>query len=307
MPNKWWQYQRERFPVVAHGALILAFSLSAICFSASLRGIGTDGVSLPSLRAAIVAFITSFLFFLQLRIADEFKDFEEDARFRPYRPVPRGLITLRELKWVFILAGMAQALLALIHNPLLLVYLGITWLYLAGMSKEFFVRDWLKSRPVLYLLSHMAIMPLIDLYVTGCDWGNHQKTPPSGIVWFLVVSYFNGIVIELGRKIRSPEDEEHGVETYSFLWGRKRAVMAWWMAMILTALFAAVAASRLNMIVPIGAVLLLLLVAGIWIGQRFLGDPSPGRGKSIEGYSGAWTVLMYLTLGVLPLVIRILG
>ena len=43
---------------------------------------------------------TSPVFFLQLRIADEFKDFAEDSRFRPYRPVPRGLVTLTELGWV---------------------------------------------------------------------------------------------------------------------------------------------------------------------------------------------------------------
>ena len=35
----------------------------------------------PSAAALGVAFVTSLLFFLQLRIADEFKDFEEDARF----------------------------------------------------------------------------------------------------------------------------------------------------------------------------------------------------------------------------------
>ena len=41
-----------------------------------------------------MAVVTSFLSFLQLRIADEFKDFDEDSRYRPYRPVPRGLVTL---------------------------------------------------------------------------------------------------------------------------------------------------------------------------------------------------------------------
>ena len=56
--------------------------------------------SWPEWRGLVVAFVTCFLFFLQLRIADEFKDFEEDTRYRPYRPVPRGLVTLRELGWI---------------------------------------------------------------------------------------------------------------------------------------------------------------------------------------------------------------
>ena len=38
MANRWWVYQRERFPVLVHGALIGAFSLSAVCCSALLRG-----------------------------------------------------------------------------------------------------------------------------------------------------------------------------------------------------------------------------------------------------------------------------
>ena len=93
MANRWWTYQRERFPILAHGILIASFSFSAVCFSSLLRG----QTELPRLSSIFVAFVTAFLFFLQLRIADEFKDFEEDARYRPYRAVPRGLVTLREL------------------------------------------------------------------------------------------------------------------------------------------------------------------------------------------------------------------
>jgi hypothetical protein len=103
--SRWWTYQRERFPVFAHGILILAFSSSAVSFSWLLRshalaGQETGAVVLApqpaSLAPFLVAFGTAFLFFLQLRIADEFKDFEEDSRYRPYRPVPRGLVSLRE-------------------------------------------------------------------------------------------------------------------------------------------------------------------------------------------------------------------
>ena len=91
--GRWWVYQAKRFPVGPHGLLIAAFSLSAITFSTLLRG----DVSLPHPLVALVGSTSAFLFFLQLRIADEFKDAGEDARYRPYRPVPRGLVSLREL------------------------------------------------------------------------------------------------------------------------------------------------------------------------------------------------------------------
>ncbi len=45
---------------------------------------------LPSWRGVLVAYVTSLLFFLQLRIADEHKDCDEDARYRPYPPGPRA-------------------------------------------------------------------------------------------------------------------------------------------------------------------------------------------------------------------------
>src|SRR4051812_43039910 len=96
---RWWTYQRERFPIFGHDLLIAAFSSSAVSYSALLRG------QTPRIASIIVAFATCFLFFLQLRIADEFKDLDEDSRYRPYRPVPRGLIRLPELGVVFIIAA----------------------------------------------------------------------------------------------------------------------------------------------------------------------------------------------------------
>ena len=101
---RWWIYQRERFPLATHAPLIAAFSFCTLSFSMLARG----HVALPSLKAVLVAFATALLFFLQMRIADEFKDAEEDARYRPYRPVPRGLVTLRELAIIAVAAGAVQ-------------------------------------------------------------------------------------------------------------------------------------------------------------------------------------------------------
>ena len=44
------------------------------------------------------------------------------------------------------------------------------WLWFALMTKEFFAAQWLKARPILYLVSHMAILPLIDLMLTSLEW-----------------------------------------------------------------------------------------------------------------------------------------
>ncbi|PAW77855.1 MAG: hypothetical protein B9S32_09650 [Verrucomicrobia bacterium Tous-C9LFEB] len=301
--QKWWIYQRERFPIFAHGPLILAFSSSAVCFSTLLQG----QTSLPHLTVFAVAFFSSFISFLHLRLADEFKDFEEDSRFRPYRPVPRGLITLRELAVLWIITGALQLVMALWLNVHLVWPLLVTWIYLTLMSREFFVRDWLKAHPFTYMWTHMFIMPLIDFYATACDWLPKQNEPPHGILWFVAVSFFSGFIIEIGRKIRSPKDEEPGVPTYSALWGSATAVRGWWIVIVLTAINAICAANQIGFLIPMTMLVTVLACAAVVLGCAFLKNPTPGQGKRFELFSGIWTLALYLTLGIIPLLLRCLS
>jgi 4-hydroxybenzoate polyprenyltransferase len=316
--NRWWIYQKERFPLFAHGPLIAAFSVSAVSYSALLRGDAQ-----PAPESFVVAFVVSLGSFLLLRIADEFKDAEEDARFRPYRPVPRGLVTLPELARV----GMAVALLQFGaaywlgfsgtempetgrrvgaesgFDPRLIGLLFVTWAYFALMSREFFVREWLKARPVIYLFSHMLIMPLVDWFATGCDWVRAGSPMPAGLFWFLAASFCNGIVIELGRKIRAPGQEERGVETYTFLWGRPVAIGAWLTALGATLACALVAAQRIGFVGAVALVLGLLWVGACILGVGFVRTSRSRLAKSIEAYSGGWTLALYLMLGLVPLLV----
>jgi len=299
--NRWWIYQRERFPLLAHAPLVAAFSFSALCFSSLLR----DDVSMPGLLPSMVAFLTALLLFLQLRIADEFKDYDEDCRYRAYRPVPRGLVSLRELGWVAVASMLVQLVLALLLAPSLVLLLVLVWLYLALMSKEFFVHDWLKARPLTYMWSHMLIMPLIDLYATACDWWmvgeGLGEGLPSGLYWFLLVSFFNGVVIEVGRKIRAPQDEEEGVETYTVLWGAQRAVVFWLAALGLTAVCALMAAWQIGFYIPVAILLTVLLTIALLTGRSFMKDRQTKIAKRFELISGIWTLLMYLSLGAMPM------
>ncbi len=300
MANRWQIYQQERFPVLAHTPLIAALSLSAVSFSSLLRGQRT----FPKASSLVVAFISLFLFFLQLRIADEFKDQEDDARFRPYRPVPRGLVTLAELGKVGAAAAVLQLGLALWLRPSLVLLLALTWLYLGLMSKEFFIPKWLKAHPVTYLWTHMLIMPLIVLYATACDWLVAGSPRPGGLIWLLVASFFTGLVIEVGRKIRAPEDEEHGVETYTSLWGRRNAVLVWLASMLLAAAAASLAARRVGVAIPLCGVLAMVVMVAALSAWRFLRYPGTNRARHIEHLSGLWTLVTYLGLAAFPLLSR---
>jgi 4-hydroxybenzoate polyprenyltransferase len=296
MANRWWVYQRERFPLAAHAPLIAAFSGSAVSYSALLRG----GTAFPGWGALLVAFPTAGFFFLQLRIADEFKDQEEDRRYRPYRPVPRGLVRLGELAAIGLGGALVQLALALCWDPALTLLLAGVWLYLGLMTCEFFARAWLKARPLTYLWTHMLIMPLVDLYVTAVDWLPALGLPPRGLAWFLLVSFCCGTVVEIGRKIRASADEAGGVPTYTALWGRPAAVGAWLAAMLAGGIGALLAAERIGATRSVGCLLALPLVGAAAAAWRFLQRPESARSRLFEPLSALWVLLTYLGLGALP-------
>jgi 4-hydroxybenzoate polyprenyltransferase len=299
--ERWWIYQQERFPVIKNGLLIAVFSSSAVSYSVLLRG-DAGNISLFSL---VVAFGCTFLFFLQLRIADEFKDFEDDRLYRPYRPVPRGLVSLKELGWLGVISAIAQLGLSLWLSPGLIFPLGAVWLYFALMSREFFVAQWLKAHPLIYMLSHAVIVPLINLYATACDWLVSGATMPVNSFWFLLASFFNGMAIEIGRKIRTPSDEEVGVDTYSAVWGYKKAAIAWLLVLFLTAMSACWAANQIQFMLPVTALLLVLLGCAVGIAGLFVKKPTTKLASSIEIISGLWTLLVYLSLGIIPLLLHL--
>jgi 4-hydroxybenzoate polyprenyltransferase len=179
------------------------------------------------------------------------------------------------------------------------------WTYLALMSVEFFVRDWLKARPITYLWTHMLIMPLVDLYATACDWvPAGMKSPPAGLLWFLAASFFNGIVIEFGRKIRAPADEETGVQTYSVLWGRRSATLAWLGVMGTTAFCAWQAAKKISFLWPVLVATMTVFILAALAAVQFLRQLKPGGGKRFELFAGVWTLVLYLSLGLVPLLWR---
>jgi 4-hydroxybenzoate polyprenyltransferase len=223
MTNRWWTYQKERFPILAHGPLVFVFCVSVISFSALQQ----DPQGFLEIGRFAGAAISTLILFFQLRVADEFKDFEIDSRYRPQRAVPRGLVSLHELALLAYLGAAVQFAIAIYFDVGLVPILAVVWLYMALMTKEFFAPAWLKQHPLAYLLSHMLIMPLIAFYVGAFDWLCECNDMPSGIGWLLALSFFCGLVLEIGRKIRSPANEREGVETYSGLWGSARSAIVW--------------------------------------------------------------------------------
>lgn len=296
-------YQRERFPLLGHGPLVASFSFSAIAYSRICRG--ADGF-VPAGRFFAGIFTTITLFLL-VRIFDEFKDRTEDAKYRPELPVPRGLVSLRELAILGAAVFILQLLVNLVFFPGMLGLFFLAIGYLLLMGKEFFIGEWLKKHQFWYVVSHMLIIPLIDMYASGLDWLQENAAAPKGLLFFFAVSFFNGIVLEIGRKIRTPEKEADGVLTYSSLHGPVKA--SWlWILMLLVTFGWAVAASWFAGYGKTG----LFVLGGIFFvctvpAFLFLNKMNARNAKLIEYASAAWTIAMYLTLGGIPMLAQILG
>jgi 4-hydroxybenzoate polyprenyltransferase len=148
----------------------------------------------------------------------------------------------------------------------------------------------------------MGIMPLVDFFGTACEWLPRGSSAPAGLGWFLAASFFNGIVIEIGRKLRQPADEENGVETYSRLWGKPVASNVWLGSLAATLVCAVAAAQEIDFMVPVSLALAPIALFALALKPAYLREALAG--KRIEMISAVWTLTLYLMLGLVPLFVK---
>jgi 4-hydroxybenzoate polyprenyltransferase len=289
--RRWFLYCRERFPLLQSGVLVAALAFATLRMADALDP-RAGSFSLPPFLAA---FAIALLLFLELRILDEFKDAEDDARYRPYRPVPRGLVSLRELAAVGVTAAAVQFALAALAGPAAVASLVVTFAWMALMGREFFARAWLRARPAAYLASHAVVVPLIAVTIAAC---RGHGADVVALAPYLAFTYASSVVLELGRKLRAPADEQTGVETYTALWGQRTAVIVWCASLAASAALAAIVAVATAGALVVAALGAVALLAGGLCGHRFLARPAPGAGKSLQALSGIWIVTAYVALGV---------
>lgn len=207
---RWLFFVRERFPVGAHGLMILFYvsANAAIAFA-------SEG-SAPALtpRGIVGAIIILFIFF-HLRVLDEIKDYGKDVIVHPERPLPRGLITITEAKRVAMFVIVAEIALGfLISLPTLLATICVI-VYSLLMYKEFFIADWLRPRLACYAFTHTVIACWMSLLIYSAFTGRFLWQTSGNYALFLVANVMIFNIFEFGRKTFGREEEKELVESYS--------------------------------------------------------------------------------------------
>lgn len=216
--KRFWQYQKERFPIIQYFIFILLFYLSFYLYAGFLNG-------KPPVNIALMAkgFLTVFLVFFELRLFDEIKDYETDLKYQPERPVQRGLISLREVRIMIPISIAVMFLINLFSFLSNILFFAVLQAFILIMSKEFFFGEVLKKNRIAYASLHMLSMVFIAAYVINHSFGAGNWTFPAYMM--LLLAYISGFIIEVGRKIEAPENERRGVDNYSKLLGPEKAAL----------------------------------------------------------------------------------
>ena len=229
-------YQKERFPVVTF-ALYIACIVIGVFFITDAYAAKESGKFLKNSVETIFynrdyfkmipMFIVGFLQFFMVRVIDEHKDFEEDSKFRNYRPVPRGLISLKVLKVLFVISFIAQFLITTLCGGSLLL-LVILWCAVLLLANDFFIKVFIDRHILVGVILDEAIMPVLALLMASFCVEEHllfYLLGNTGFIYLVYLTYVISWIVELARKIRCKKDEEKGVKTYTQVFGIPKAVL----------------------------------------------------------------------------------
>ena len=207
----------ERFPFKNALLFFILYLTSAVVARSALDG--EVQVSLVDVLACIV----TWSLFLVIRIFDEHKDYALDVVNHPQRVLQSGLITLKHLKVLGVVAVFSQLLFSIYADGFsfggaTISYL-IMFVYLCLMGAEFFCGEWLEKRLTLYAFSHMLIMPLIVFWLANLAVPNAVLN--ESLLVMMLLAFISGFCFEITRKTKGIEEERDTVDSYSRIFGTK--------------------------------------------------------------------------------------
>ena len=207
--KKWWIFFKERAPVASYIIMCLGPTLSSVFLNKRIFD-----------SKILYTFFGLFIFFNVLRMMDEFKDYHKDVIAHPTRPLPRGLIDLREFKvginiGLFVMLAFNFSLLIIGLKTSFVLY-SLVVIHLWLMYKEFYVGEWLNKYHIFYAITHQLI--LITLMLFSLSTIRVQSQAFHTIDWVYSLSVlFSFFTYEVCRKLDPGAHEL--LKTYRYMYG----------------------------------------------------------------------------------------
>jgi 4-hydroxybenzoate polyprenyltransferase len=198
----------ERFPPVPQLVLMAVLFVAATLMTGVLLPESITGShgDIDPLRAA-AGFIGSLLFIVRLRLYDDVKDADADRIENPTRPIPRGLVTIRELDVAALVVLVVEGALIAAVGPLTFTCWAIAAAWSILMRVEFFVSEWLDRHVATFAISHMVVLGLIygallamGIEARGSDSSLAELYGDLKVIGVLLAATSIGIGFEWGRK-----------------------------------------------------------------------------------------------------------
>lgn len=288
--QSWIQFTKERFEPWSHLTMIAVFLLAHLLVAKALRPITASAFLDVALIIGVIAF------YFKLRLYDEVKDYELDVVINKHRPLPRGLLTHKDMY-----RGMAICIaIELVcfglqgMNGFLAIIIAI--LYSLLMYKEFFIAE--KIRPLLttYALIHTIVTTFLSFaifsFLTGETFLSIIRDPQ--LFSFALSNWLLFNIFEFGRKTFATSEERENVDTYSSLFGRTGAVMLV-VSQAVIAHFLVLSLKGAHTAFLLGGFGLLLLILGLLSGY-YISSNSVKAAKMYRNFSSVYIIVFYLIL-----------
>ncbi len=231
--NKWWQFTKERFEPISHTTMIFLFVFLHVLFAVKVYQTPINPY------VAIILFVIVFVFYFKLRLYDEIKDYTLDCKINPMRPLPRGLISIPEVKQAIITCILLQVFLFYITRFNLVFGHIVTILYSLLMYKEFFIREKIRPHLTTYAILHTFVTVLLTFsmfsFLTNRSFDEVMMN--KDFLYFSLSNWMLFNIFEFGRKTFQPSEERDQVDTYSSLFKKPGAVLLVLSQVILSMIF----------------------------------------------------------------------
>ncbi len=286
-------YLRERFPLFSHLSMVFIYFL-ANQFLAQVLSNPDEPLSIGWFTLIGMFFLLCIFF--HLRVFDEHKDFCDDVINYPNRILSRGVINLHDLKILALLAVIFELICAAISGWAAVVAVIAAILFSWVMLHEFFISKWLRAHFIIYAVAHMLIMPLLTATIFSFTTQRPFWEAPWLFWAYAIADFFAFSNWEISRKIRMPEDEIDGVDSYSKHLGISRSANIVIVLRVLNTILAWIVGIYLELGTFYYAGLVILFFITLFGMLNFRFKPNRKTAARLEHYGGAYIILFYFVL-----------